>query len=244
MLKLDVRGKRVLFISDTHIPYSVDGYLSFLSNLKDKFKPEVIIHGGDELDYHAISFHKSHAELLSAGDELDRSIVEIQEGLHKLFPRIYLLESNHGSLLFRRLKFEGVPVRALKPLHELYETPLWSWHDRILLRTNSGKVLVSHGMSGIAGAWMKATGVSTVEFHYHTKFHCTWFNTLFGPRFSVHSGCLADYDKMAMSYAKSNLTPFMNGTSGLKSNGEPILFNYKDPKIPPTPKEQDENQKL
>ena len=237
MLKLDARGKKVLFISDTHIPYSVSGYLKFLENLKNKFKPDIVIHGGDEVDFHAISFHKSHAELYSAGHELDKSILEIQEGLHKLFPKLYLLESNHGSLVFRRLKFEGVPVRVLKPLNELYEAPLWSWHDQILLKTNSGPVLVHHGMSGIAGAWMKATGVSTVEFHYHTKFHCTWFNTLFGPRFSVHSGCLADREKMAMSYAKSNLTPFMNGTSALKANGEPILFTYREKPLPPPVKE-------
>lgn len=234
MLRLDARGKRVLFISDTHIPYSLDGYLDFLRHLKEKFKPDIVIHGGDELDYHAISFHKSIGELYSSGHELDKSIVEIQEGLHKLFPKLYLLESNHGSLVFRRLKAEGIPIRHLKPLHELYETPLWEWHEKILLKTNSGRVLVHHGMSGIAGAWMKATGASTVEFHFHTKFHCTWFNTIFGPRFSVHSGCLADFDKMAFSYAKSNLTPFMNGTSGLKANGEPILFPYREiiPKVP------------
>jgi len=46
MLKLDARGKKVLFISDTHIPYSVDGYLEFLSDLKDRFKPDIVIHGG------------------------------------------------------------------------------------------------------------------------------------------------------------------------------------------------------
>jgi hypothetical protein len=226
MLKLDVRGKRVLFISDTHIPYSVKGYLKFLKDLKEKFKPEIVIHGGDELDYHAISFHKSVGELFSSGHELDQSIIEIQEGLHKLFPKLYLLESNHGSLIFRRLKFEQIPIRHLKPLHELYETPLWEWHDKILLRTNGGKVLVSHGMSGIAGAWMKTSGCSTVEFHYHTKFHVTWFQTIMGPKFSAHFGCLADQESMAMAYSKSNMAEFMNGTGGIKGNGEPVLFPY------------------
>jgi predicted phosphodiesterase len=67
VLRLDARGKRVLFISDTHVPYSVSGYLNFLRELKAKFKPEIVIHVGDELDYHAISFHDSDVDLFSAG---------------------------------------------------------------------------------------------------------------------------------------------------------------------------------
>lgn len=226
MLKLDARGKRVLFISDTHIPYSVSGYLDFLSDLKDRFKPDIIIHGGDEVDYHAISFHKSHAELYSAGHELDKAIIEIQEGLHRLFPKLYLLESNHGSLVYRRLKHEGIPIRHLRPLHELYETPLWEWHEKIKLLTDSGKVLVSHGRSAIAGAWAKAAGYSTVEFHYHTKFHATFFQSEDRQRFSMHCGCLADRDSLAMAYAKPNMAEFINGTAGLKRDGRPVLFPY------------------
>ena len=226
MLKIDARGKRVLFISDLHIPYSVNGYFHFLKDLKEKFKPDIVICGGDEVDGHAISFHKSIGELYSSGHELEAAIIEIQEGLHKLFPKLYLLESNHGSLIFRRLKAEGIPIRHLKPLHELYETPLWEWYEKILLRTNTGKVLCAHGMSGVAGAWMKLSGCSTVEFHYHTKFHITYFQTIMGPRYSAHFGCLADKDSMAMSYAKANMAEFMNGTGGISASGEPILFPY------------------
>lgn len=239
MLKLDARGKRVLFISDTHIPYSVSGYLSFLSDLKEKFKPDIVIHGGDEVDYHAISFHKSHAELYSAGHELDKAIIELQEGLHKLFPKLYLLESNHGSLVYRRLKHEGIPIRHLKPLHELYETPLWSWHEKILLKTNSGKVLVSHGRSATAGVWSKGAGMSTVEFHYHTKFHVTHFQSEERSWFSMHCGCLADKASMAMAYANTNIAEFINGTGALRADGQPVLFPYSRKKydLPSLPRE-------
>jgi hypothetical protein len=236
MLKLDVRGKRVLFISDTHIPYSVPGYIPFLEDLKEKFKPEIVIHGGDEVDYHAISFHKSDHDLFSAGHELKKAKEEIAIGLHRLFPKMYLLDSNHGSLIHRRLKFEGIPLEVLKPLKELYETPAWSWHEHILLRTNAGKVYVCHGKSGIAGGLLRLLGCSTVEFHYHTMFHITYVQTLMGLKFSAHGGCLADRDSMAMAYAKSNLKQFCNGTIGLKASGEPILFPYRD-LIPPIPKE-------
>lgn len=230
MITLDARGKRVLFISDTHIPYSVDGYLEFLKDLKEKFKPEIVIHGGDEIDGHAISFHKSISELFSAGHELDKSIIEIQEGLHVLFPKLYLLESNHGSLIFRRLKAEGIPIRHLKPLHELYETPLWEWHDKIILRTKKGKVAVSHGMSGIAGAWAKLAGMSTVEFHFHSMHQITRMKTLGKETFSMHCSCLADQEKLAFTYAKANMKEFLNGTGGIYADGEPVLFPYSKAK--------------
>jgi hypothetical protein len=224
MKEIDCTGKRVLFISDTHIPYSVSGYLQFLKKLKDEFKPDVVIHGGDEVDYHAISFHDSIGELFSAGHELDQAIIEIQEGLHKLFPKLYLLESNHGSLVTRKMKHHGIPIRVLKPLNELYETPLWEWHEKIKLKTSNGDVVVAHGMSGVAGAWMKLIGCSTVEFHFHTKFHITWIQTIIGKKFSMHCGCLADRESMAMSYAKSNMAEFINGTGAIDENGFPILF--------------------
>lgn len=227
MLKIDARGKRVLFISDTHIPYSVKGYISFLKELKENLKPDIVIHGGDELDYHAISFHKSHSELFSAGDELDRAVIELQEGLHKLFPKMLLLESNHGSLIFRRLKFEGIPIRHLKPLHELYGTPEWSWHDKIQLDTHMGKVTVAHGFSGAAMAWAKLTGTSTVEFHYHSKFQISYFMSCVGLRYSMHCSCLADKDSLAMAYAKTNMAEFINGTGVIMQDGSPTLILYR-----------------
>ena len=226
MLKIDARGKKVLFISDTHIPYSVKGYINFLKLIKAKFKPDIVIHIGDELDYHAVSFHNSDHELFSAGQELDKAIIEIQEGLHKLFPKLYLLESNHGSLIFRKMKANGIPIRALKPLHELYETPLWSWHEEILLRTNRGWVYCHHGKSSAYGALVKALGVSCVQGHFHSKLEITNHKSILGTRQSMFVGCLADRDSMAMAYAKNNLADFLNGTGGIKANGEFQLFHY------------------
>lgn len=230
MITIDAVGKSVLFISDLHIPYSLKGYLQFLKDLKEKLNPDISICGGDELDYHAISFHPSIGELFSSGHELDKAIIEIQEGLHKLFPKLYLLESNHGSLIFRRLKHAGISIRHLKPLHELYETPLWEWHDKIILKTSKGKVACSHGMSGIAGGWAKLAGMSTVEFHYHSKHQITRMKTLGREIFSMHCGCLADQDLMAFDYAKSNLQEFLNGTGFIDKNGVPHLINYSKKK--------------
>ena len=76
--------KSVLIISDTHIPYHVPELIPFLKLLKKKYNPDKIIHIGDELDKHAMSFHDSDPDLPSAGDELKMSLPMIKE-LEKYF---------------------------------------------------------------------------------------------------------------------------------------------------------------
>lgn len=228
MFKLDARGKRVLVISDLHIPYSVAGYTKFLKHLKDKFNPEIVISIGDEIDYHAMSFHDSDTDLFSAGHELDRAIIELQEGLHKLFPKMYLLESNHGSMILRRAKHHGIPIRTLKPLPDLYETPQWTWHEEILLQTNAGRVYLCHGKSGTYGKLVKEMGASTIQGHFHGKFELTYHRSVLANRYSMFVGCLVDTESLAMAYGRNHTIKPILGCGGIRANGEPILFPYKE----------------
>ena len=69
----------VLIISYTHIPYHVPELMDFLKLLKKKYKPQKIIHIGDEVDKHAMSFHDSDPDLPSAGDELKLSLPVIKQ---------------------------------------------------------------------------------------------------------------------------------------------------------------------
>jgi hypothetical protein len=222
--EINAKNKSVLIISDTHIPYSHKDYYFFLKEIKKKYKPDIVTHIGDELDYHAISMHKSDSSLFSADHELDAAIIEIQEGLHKLFPRMRLLESNHGSLVFRRLKVEGISIRHLKPLHKLYETPKWSWHDDILLSTNLGKVYMCHGKSGAYGRLCKDMGASAIQGHFHTKSEITWHKTIMGTRFNMFVGCLVDADSMAMAYGRNNLPLPIMSVGFINANGTPELI--------------------
>ena len=101
--------KSVLIVSDTHLPFAVPELIPFLKLLKKKYKPDRVIHIGDEVDKHAMSFHDSDPDLPSAGDELKLSIPIIQE-LEKMFPKMDLLDSNHGSLIYRRALKHGIPI--------------------------------------------------------------------------------------------------------------------------------------
>lgn len=225
--KINATGRRVLVIPDTHIPYSHPDYIKFISYLKEKYDPEIIIHLGDELDYHAISFHDSDSSLLSADMELDKAIIELQEGLHRLFPKMYLLESNHGSLVYRKMKANGLPIRVLKSMQDLYETPLWEWHHDILLITSLGPVYFCHGKAAAYGKLAKEMGCSAVQGHYHGKFEITWHRTATGSRFNAFVGCLVDEESMAMAYARNNLPKPIHGAMFIDERGLPRLLKMK-----------------
>ena len=136
--------KSVLIISDTHIPYHVPELMDFLKLLK-KNKPDKIIHIGDEVDKHAMSFHDSDPDLPSAGDELKLSLPVIKE-LEKIFPKMDLVDSNHGSLVYRRALKHGIPKAYLRDYNEFLDVGKgWKWHDDLTIDTPLGKVYFCHG---------------------------------------------------------------------------------------------------
>jgi predicted MPP superfamily phosphohydrolase len=100
--------KSVLVISDLHIPYHHPDAFNFLKALKTKYKPDLVINIGDELDMHAMSMHDSDPDLYSAGHELAASISYVQT-LEKIFPQMKIVHSNHSSMLYRRALKHGVP---------------------------------------------------------------------------------------------------------------------------------------
>lgn len=224
MLELDARNKTVLIISDSHIPYSHPDYLIFLKRIKEQGNPDIIVHIGDEIDAHAMSFHDTDEDLFSAGHELDKAIIEIQEGLHKLFPKMYLLESNHGSMAYRKFKHHGIPIRMLKPLNELYETPLWSWHHEIILDTNKGKTYLCHGKAKSYGKLCKEMAMNAIQGHYHSNFEITWHRSAMTERYNMFIGCLVDEKSMAMAYAKNNLPKPILGCGWIGKDGYPQLL--------------------
>ena len=58
------KNKRILVISDTHFPYQHPDCILFLAALRSEYKPDRVVHIGDEIDGHAISFHNSDPDLI------------------------------------------------------------------------------------------------------------------------------------------------------------------------------------
>ena len=226
MKRINCKGKVVLIIPDLHAPYHHPDALDFLRAIKKKYKPEVIANLGDETDGHAISFHNSISELLSAGDELNKAIEFIQE-LNKLFPKMYLVDSNHGSLRYRKLKHHGIPIAHLKSQKELYGTPKWNWYDELILNTHKGEVYVCHGRSSNGKKIVGELSMSVVQGHYHCLFGINWYSNGMQDRYALFSGALCDRQSMAFEYGKLFLSKPILGASLIMDDGSPRLIKME-----------------
>lgn len=196
----------------------------FLKAIKKKYKPDRVICLGDEVDYHALSFHESDPDLDSAGPELEKAI-RFLKPIYKLFPEVDVLESNHGSLIYRKALTAGIPHRALKTYRSILEAPLtWRWHFDLRLRMSNGiDLYLHHGKSATAARMSLQEGCCTVEGHFHTKFHITYWRNSSGLYWGMHAGYLADHNSLAQAYAKSNMQKGIVGAAMIL-NGHPLLI--------------------
>lgn len=224
--KINAKGRPVLLIGDTHLPYEHHDYLKFCQAVADKYHAEIHLHVGDELDYHAISFHDSDPDLLSAGDELTKAIEKLVPW-HEAFPKLILLESNHGSLVFRKQKANGIPIRVLKSLKDIYETPKWTWWDDVLISTKYGDVYGCHGKASGYGKLALEQGCSAFQGHYHGKLEVTWHQRVEHRRFNMFVGCGINYRSLAFAYGRANLPKPILGCGIIDGEGMPHVIKMK-----------------
>lgn len=198
------KAKSILVISDMHHPYAHPDCVRFLKACKAKFKPDTVVCIGDEVDFHALSFHDSNPDLASAGDELKQAIVELKP-LYKLFPKVTVIESNHGSMVLRKALHGGIPTKAIRSYNEVLDAPKgWRWVDALILRTELGPIYFCHGKSATPGRLASQYGMSTIQGHYHERAQVHYISTPERLMFDLHTGCLANDKSLALQYNKIN----------------------------------------
>ena len=105
--------KYILVIPDQHFPFNHIDIFKFLGAVKAKYRPDKVVNLGEEVDLHSLSMHDHDPDLPNPRDEMEMAIVRLRH-LYKLFPEVDILESNHGSLVYRRAKKYGLPKRVIK----------------------------------------------------------------------------------------------------------------------------------
>lgn len=217
-------NKSVLVISDLHIPYHHKDAFSFLRALKDKYKPDMVVNIGDELDHHAISMHEHNPDLMSAGDELRNARHYIKQ-LEEIFPRMTIVHSNHSSLVYRRALKYGLPKDYLKSYNEFLGVGKdWQWVDDLTLTLSDGtRCFFTHGMSADVLKVAQQYGMNTVQGHYHTKFSIGYYSNPDSLIWGMQVGCLINQKSMAFDYAKNFKSRFIVGC-GMIINGQPKLM--------------------
>lgn len=221
-------NSRILFISDMHIPYHHPGLIPFLAGLKLRYNPTRIICLGDELDKHALSFHASDPDLASSGDELRRSLPFIAE-LHAMFPEMDIIDSNHGSMVYRKAKEHGISRAYIKSYNDVLGVgPGWVWHNDLTIELPETATLpkqwvyIHHGKSADAIKTSQAMAMSHVCGHFHESFGIRFWNNPNQQFFAINAGCLIDDRSMAFSYNNVNLKRPVIGTA-LIIDGVPVL---------------------
>ena len=216
-------NSRVLLISDMHIPYHHPDLIAFLKHLKEKYEPTRVICLGDELDKHALSYHDSDPDLPSAGDELRKSLPVVAE-LFKLFPKMDIIESNHGSLVWRKAKTFGIPKHYIKSYNDVLGVDGgWKWSfDLTITLPNGQKCYIHHGKSSDVIKLSQQMGMCAIQGHYHESFKIDYWGNPNGLFWAMQCGCLIDDDALAFSYNNVNIKRPVIGT-GVIVNGQPIL---------------------
>lgn len=216
-------NSRVLLISDMHIPYHHPDTLEFLQYLKNKYKPTRVICLGDELDKQALSYHDHDPDLPSAGDELRRSMPTIQE-VYKMFPVMDIIESNHGSLVWRKAKTNGIPRQYIKSYNDVLGVGGgWKWSfDLTITLPNGQKCYIHHGKTSNVIQLSQQMGMCAVQGHYHEAFKIDYWGNPTGLYWGMQCGCLIDDDALAFSYNNVNIKRPVIGT-GLIIDSIPVL---------------------
>ena len=216
-------NSRVLVISDLHIPYHHPDSLEFLQYLKDKYKPTRVICLGDEVDKHNLSFHNSDPDLASAGDELKLSLPVISE-LEEMFPVLDVINSNHGSMIWRKAKHFGIPKHYIKGYNEVLGVgPDWIWHDDLTIKLPNGSYCYfHHGKTSNTIQLSQQMGMNCVQGHYHESFSISYWGNSTGLYWAMQAACLIDDDSYAFSYNNVNIKRPIIGT-GMIIDSLPVL---------------------
>lgn len=215
---------RVLVISDMHIPYHHPDLTPFLKKLVKSLKPDKVVCIGDELDKHAMSFHPSDPDLMSAGDELESSLA-IMEGIYDFIPECDVVDSNHGSMVYRKSKHHGIPRKYIKGYNEVLNAPEgWVWHHDLTIKVTGGQdVYFHHGKSANILSVSQNMGMCVVQGHYHSKFSINYWANPISLYWAMQIGCLINDHSFAFAYNKVTKDRPIIGLGAI-INGQPQLI--------------------
>jgi len=194
---------RVGIIGDTHEPYTLVGYREFCKATFDDWECDTIIHIGDLVDHHALSFHDSEPTLMGANGEL----IDARERLkpwYDTFPDVKICNGNHDLIPARQLKKIGMDAEVwMRPLEEIYEMPKgWSLIDTIEI----DGVLYHHGYTANGVNGFRNDSIKrmcrTVSGHAHGNAGVSATASNHRLVWGMAVGCGVDVESMAMAYGR------------------------------------------
>lgn len=216
---LDGDPNNVIIIGDIHAPFNLKEYLLFCRKQQEKFKCGKVIFIGDLVDNHFSSYHETDPDGLSAGDELDLAINEIQK-YYKVFPESDVIIGNHDRLVYRKAFTGGVSKRWIKEYKEVLGTPNWNFVENIELFG----VNINHGEGGTARAKMRKELQSQIQGHLHSDLYVDYIVGKNFRIFGMQVGCGVNHKTYAMDYGKNFKKPAIGCGVLLNKGTLPIVI--------------------
>lgn len=219
-------GEIVGIIGDTHMPYVRHGYLEFCQETFQSQGVTRVIHAGDLIDHHALSFHDSEPSLRGAAGEYEAAKEQLQPWFDA-FPRLEIIRGNHDKIPARQLTKIGMdPDKFMRPMAEVYGFPPgWIEVDNVF----SNGVLYHHGETAVGVGGFRRDSrdrmCNTVTGHVHTNFGVSYTATDHRLVFGCAVGCGIDNRSMAFAYGKNFKLKSIVGCAVVSENGTlPICF--------------------
>ena len=190
-------------IGDTHLPYELEGYLAFCKQTFKDYGVNRVVHIGDLIDHHALSFHDSEPSLKSASGELVDAIERLKPW-YKAFPKLQLCNGNHDLIPARQLKKIGMDCDVwMRPLKEVYNMPKgWEIVDTVTI----DGVLYHHGYTANGANGFRNDAIKrmtkTVSGHAHGNAGVAYTASEHRLVWGMAVGCGIDNTKMAFAYGK------------------------------------------
>lgn len=211
----------VLVIPDIHLPFEIDGFLSFLRGIQEKYDCGKIIFIGDIIDNHASSFHPSDPDGYSAKSELDIAINKLKEW-YRLFPEATVILGNHDRMAMRKAFASGLASKWVKGYGEVLGTPNWEFTDSITI----DNVMYIHGEGAEANTEVSKRFISIVQGHRHNLGYVNFTQNQSGNYFAVQVGTGIDESKYAFAYGKNTIIPILSCAVILDNGKQPILIPF------------------
>lgn len=205
-----------LVIGDTHCPAMLrskrKNYIDHLLMVYEKYECSHVVHIGDLVDNHALSYHNPKAPRLKDPiKEYEKALFQIRE-LTSAFPEnVDLMLGNHDALPWRLARDLSIPDDMLKDFAAMFELPDgWTVHERFSQLVRHG-VIYQHGDRGRNSALLnsQAEFVPVVQGHHHQKCGVTHYSNRKQRTWAVQTGCGVDEKHLSQSY-------------GVKYNGRPV----------------------
>lgn len=212
----------VLIIGDLHAPFTLPKYLEFCKEQQRKFNCGRVIFIGDIIDNHYSSYHESDPDGMSAGDELDKAIKDIQK-YYEAFPTATVIIGNHDRLVHRKAFSGGVSKRWIKEYKDVLNVPNWEFVEGIELFN----VNINHGEGGTARSKMKKELQSQIQGHLHSDFYIEYIVGKNFRIFGMQVGCGVDHHSYAMAYGRNFKKPAIGCGVLLNKGTLPIIIPMK-----------------